>query len=627
MSRTIAARTGTPSLAAGVAVLAVLGVALVLQGGFDVSRWAPVAVFSLLLVAALGRWRLDGAARVACIALWAYAGWSLASVLWADSPGRAFEGAALNGFYAGLFTLPLVLLDDRVTARRLAFVVTGALGAVTIATAVAVAVSGADLFLAGRLDDPIAYRNGTAALFAAAAWPLICAAAARGLSPVTRGAALGTAAIALALAFLTQSRGVALGFAVGGLAVLALGPDRLRRAWLALAALAATALVSGSLLAPYDAFREDLPLSSGLLDDVVLSLALAGAVAFAVGLAVAIFDSGERVPGRAATKVATLALVIPLVVVAVGALVVVGNPIGFVDDKLEEFRGTEVNTTGRPRLGSTGGPRYDIWRVALDEFAQEPLLGVGEDSFGQRWFEQRRTDRNISDPHSLPLGLLAETGLIGALLFALFLVSCAAALRAGWRSADLATKRAASAMLGVALVVLGQAGVDFLWRIPVLTGIALFALGLAIALVRVPDRPPEAGTPSTWGTWTLRAVAVAATAVVTLVCLSDVHVRHARRQADPEDRVAAARTAARLNPFSVTPLYVEAGALEEQGRADEAAAALRDAADREPRNFVPLVLLGDLATRQGDRRVARRLYGRALRRNPLDPGLRTLAGR
>ena len=59
---------------------------------------------------------------------------------------------------------------------------------------------------------------------------------------------------ALGLAFLTQSRGVLLGFCCGAAVALALGPDRLRRAWLAILAVAAVAIASGRLLAPYDAF-------------------------------------------------------------------------------------------------------------------------------------------------------------------------------------------------------------------------------------------------------------------------------------------------------------------------------------------------------------------------------------
>ena len=55
----------------------------------------------------------------------------------------------------------------------------------------------------------------------------------------------------IGLAFLTQSRGMLIGLVCGGAVSLAIGPDRLRRAWLALRLVAAIALGSGALLAPY----------------------------------------------------------------------------------------------------------------------------------------------------------------------------------------------------------------------------------------------------------------------------------------------------------------------------------------------------------------------------------------
>ena len=75
---------------------------------------------------------------------------------------------------------------------------------------------GADLFVAGRLDDPIGYRNATATLFAFAFWPLIGVAAERGRNAPLRAVAFAAAVLALGLAFLTQSRGVTIGLCAGG---------------------------------------------------------------------------------------------------------------------------------------------------------------------------------------------------------------------------------------------------------------------------------------------------------------------------------------------------------------------------------------------------------------------------
>ena len=41
---------------------------------------------------------------------------------------------------------------------------------------------------------------------------------------------------------------------------------------------------------------------------------------------------------------------------------------------------------------------------------RRPLQGVGEGNYAFGYYEQRKTDRNLTDPHSLPVRLLAETG-------------------------------------------------------------------------------------------------------------------------------------------------------------------------------------------------------------------------
>ena len=93
------------------------------------------------------------------------------------------------------------------------------------------------------------------------------------------------------------------------------------------------------------------------------------------------------------------------------------------------------------------------------------------------------------------------------------------------------------------------------------------------------------------------------------------------------ERLETARTAERLNPFSLAPRYLQAGALEELDRVGAARAELRDALELEPRNFATLGLLGDLELRAGNAPEARFLYRRALALNPLDTGLRELSRR
>jgi Flp pilus assembly protein TadD len=80
-----------------------------------------------------------------------------------------------------------------------------------------------------------------------------------------------------------------------------------------------------------------------------------------------------------------------------------------------------------------------------------------------------------------------------------------------------------------------------------------------------------------------------------------------------------------LDPVAVTPLYLQASALESMTRRREAREKLEDALSLEPRNFVTLGLLGDFDVRSGDRAGARRYYQRAAALNPRDTGLRQLS--
>ena len=111
-----------------------------------------------------------------------------------------------------------------------------------------------------------------------------------------------------------------------------------------------------------------------------------------------------------------------------------------------------------------------------------------------------------------------------------------------------------------------------------------------------------------------------------MLYLSDLYVRKARTEFErPAEQLSAAQQAEDLNPVWILPLYLQASALESQGKTAEARAALQEALAEEPENFVTLAVLGDLEVRAGRRAVARHYYRRASEQNPLDLGLQELA--
>src|SRR5205823_7711715 len=113
-------------------------------------------------------------AGIAIASIWGLAAWGLASMLWADSPGSAWEGTNRVVLYAALPTLVLVTLLDRTAVRTIAVWLLIGVAGISLFTLVDLHVEGKQLFLAGRLNAPEGYRNATAGLFAVCFWPLLC---------------------------------------------------------------------------------------------------------------------------------------------------------------------------------------------------------------------------------------------------------------------------------------------------------------------------------------------------------------------------------------------------------------------------------------------------------------------
>ena len=185
-----------------------------------------------------------------------------------------------------------------------------------------------------------------------------------------------------------------------------------------------------------------------------------------------------------------------------------------------------------------------------------------------------------------------------------------------------------SAAAGV--TVLAQCLTDWLWLLPGLLGLSVLALGLAAGERTEAEKEADAvDADLRWRVGRIAGVAAlaAALASVTFLFLSDLYVRKAREDSlrSPQAGLDAARTAAWFNPVSITPLYLQASALESQGDRRAAREALDDALAQEPSNFVTFGLLGDFEVRGGNARLAHVYYRKALALDPRDIGLRKLS--
>ncbi len=654
-----------------VLVLALLTLATAYAGAFNIAQWAPPSLFVLVVLLTLvlrgGAQRLpDRWLALALGGAWGLAAWAALSATWSASPAAALEGAGQLTLYAAILSLPLVAVSDVRALRVAAYGVVGGIALIALYTLGRMLVDGSAIFLAGRLNGPVEYRNATALLFCIAYWPLIVTAATRGRSRALRAACLGLAELMLGLAFLTQSRGVLLGLGCGAVVVLVLGPDQVRRAWLALLSVVLLAAAAPRLLIPYHAFTSPTQVVSAA-DIATAAHALVALVAagVAVGFLLAVFDAGLRATSPAMARVrrgARVALVAAVAAGLVGGLVAVhGDPVHELHVKWAEFESLQTTSTSATRYTSTGGQRYDLWRVALNELQANPVGGVGEGSYQFDYYVQRRTDRNLDDPHGLLFQLGSELGAVGLALFALFLLGLVGSLRRWWRVAPLGVRREVCALMAAGATFLGQSLVDWMWHIPGLTALGVLCLGVAAALLARTgaareaqagshvNGSPSAAVPANGDTSHRRlpagssharparprlasrlaaaTVLVAAVALTASLYLSDFCIRRAREEQghSPQAQLADARSAAGLDPWSVDAHYLEASSLESMGERPAAGAQLQLARRMEPTNSVPLGLLGDFEARGGDYARARAYYRLALARDPLDTGLQQLA--
>ncbi len=140
---------------------------------------------------------------------------------------------------------------------------------------------------------------------------------------------------------------------------------------------------------------------------------------------------------------------------------------------------------------SVGSGRYDFWRVAVHAVKAHPVGGLGQDNFADYYITRRHTGEEPRWTHSLEFRLLAHTGIVGFVLFFVFLiaavVAAALAIRRG-RGKPLLAAAAAGGILPL-LPWLVHGSVDWFWEVPALSGPAFAFLGMAAGLGRRRDEP------------------------------------------------------------------------------------------------------------------------------------------
>lgn len=629
----------TPAFPLGVLTVAVWLVWAARGGGHDPTAWGLPGLGLLALLATgltfvrVPDDRRRGARLVLFCALASFVVWNFLSLLWADFPGDAWIGSDKTLLYATGFAIFALWPWGRLSViALLALFALGvaAIGVFVLARA-ALASNPAAYFNDSRLQSPVEYADGTTALWTIALWPALYLSHCRSLPAALRSASLAAATLLVELAVLGQSRGWLFVLPFAALVFLLLARERLR-SLLALAVVAtATVAVLRPLLDVYERGHAGAALNAPL-DHAARSVLVSCIAAGAVGLVWALADLRVRVPAPAVRVLGTAVIAAAVVAAAAGVAVAaarVDHPREWISAHWRDFTCETCPSTkqGSRFTGTLSNDRYEEWKIAWREFLGHPLAGVGADNYYAAYLRQRQTPRfQPRYPHSTPLRLLSQLGVIGTALLA---VAAGIAVAFGLRRRsrlDAVAGGAAGAALSVFAYWLLHSSVDWFWEIPALAAPAFGFLGLAGAVDEAEPAPPAPAPRRGARTVIVGAAGfvalVAAGGAVALVWLSTSYedAGAAVWRTNPSKAYSRLERAASLDPLSAEPLVVEGSIALRRRDLPRARSSFERALQREPKNWYAHLQLALLDDVRGQFRAAAREVLQARNLNPRDPG-------
>jgi O-Antigen ligase len=576
--------------------------ALALFAG-DGSAYGPLAAIGFVAVAVaaaslvLGLWGrvpwpvLERSGKLFVVLLAAFVLWNGLSVLWSITPDRSWEYLNRGVVYLAFTGLGLLaaVLAPRGT-RWLAAGLTALLGAVIAWALLGKVIP--PLFPDGariaRLRDPIGYWNGLA-LLAAVVLPLAAWVAVRREHgrPLRIGGIVLLFLTTVAL-LLTYSRGGAVVAVVAVAAFVAICPQRLE-----VLAAGAIAVPPAVVIAVW-AFSEpalvadeqpaDDRMWAGIAFGAILALG-AGAVALAAYFAIV---HEERLRARVRWRPSAVQLLGAGAAVAVVTILAAsgGHPVDWTRDGFREFTNPASTAGSDPtRFASfSSNSRWTWWEEAWEIFGDEPVGGAGAASFSVARRPIRVNTTHTLEPHNVALQFLAETGLVGFLLFGGVVATAAVGTVSPLRRLDGADRAAAQALAIAPLAYFLHALIDYDWDFVALTAPIMFVLGFLVA-VGLPARRRRT-SPLLAATAALAAAALLISLPSPWFAAREVNQAYgAIARGDVARALDDADLAGSLNPLSIEPLLVSAAASEAGG--DERAAHIRyvEAVDLQPHNW------------------------------------------
>jgi O-antigen ligase len=595
-----------------VVLVAVGGLAWHDDGSPNARDWLKYGLLTaLVVVGSLLSGRTRRPSPPALLALSALGGTAILatiSITYAALPNLARDEALLTVFYAAVFAVPALMLrsrEDRTYA--VGTIVAGSAGlAVCAALALVLRAHPEVLFYGGRLNFPITYPNAQAAAMLVGFWPALALAARRSGAVWLRALALGAATATLCGWLLTQSKGGAIGLIVSAVVVFAVSRRRLRlllpfAVTIALAAIGAVPLTAPIRTATVPALRSAIHHAGA----VTLWLTVAGVAAGAV---YAFLDRKVELSATAhaaAGKIAIAGVALALIGGPTYYFATVQGPGPFISHQWHAFKHQPTTETSGTHLLTLGSNRYDFWRVALQEFAGHPLVGIGARGFGPAYLQYGKSQETPARAHSLPLDTLSELGLVGFLLLLLVFAPPIAAVARRARN-----ELTAVGVLAGCVYFVVHACVDWIWTIPAVGVLGMLLLGVAASTAPGGERTlPRRTTLAVAGA----VFALALIAFVPPWLAANYATRAARGGVGLQSDITWSK---RLDPLAIEPYVAEA---RWSGTLQGALAPLRQAVELQPRSVAARYLYGIDLLKVGKLGAAHAQLFRAWQLSPRDP--------
>ncbi len=577
---------------------------------------------AVLLVGAPGRpW---GAVTLALFG--ALAVLTAVSISWSVQPATSWTEAGRTLAYLAAFGGALAL------ARLLPGRWPALVGAIAVATTV---VAGYALLVKvfpatldpgetfGRLRAPFDYWNATGLIAALGLPPCLWAGARRDRRHALRAVAVPATAVLITVIVLSYSRGAVLVAVVGIVCWFAITPLRLRAALVLGLGAAGAAIVSVYAIDTHALTGDLVALpartTAGHGFGAVLLVVL-GALA-AAGFAAAWAMDRVRLSRSLRHRIG-VALVIAASLIPVGGIVALAvssrGLTGEISHVWNQLTTSTLVSNTPTRLVQLGNSRGRYWSEGWKVGEHSLLHGVGALGYGTAVTRYTNDPRIVAHAHSYVVETFADFGLIGVALMVAMLVSWSLAARrtlarpgspgpASDQAAHTAERAGLLTMLAVVVIFGLHSAIDWTWFVP---GTALPALACAGWLAGRGPLVAPVGTRPRSRLLQAPGTAAAVIGVVTVALLAAWAVWQPLRSADADSAalsavvrgdltgaIADARSAAKIDPVSVDPLFELAAIYTAAGDPTTAREQLVKAIGRQPQNAQTWLTLGEFDLR------------------------------